>query len=211
MIIELNHFGVVVRDFEAVATFLAGFGAEVVFDRMSATGSRIVYLRVGSGLVELIHPVETDLPDGERHLGFLSDDLDADHLRLLASGCRELAVPTTAGTGVGRTSLVATPAGARIELLQRDLDLRPRVEGQRAKCLDYAIDGAPVAIPSATLAVIAADAEQQEYPDGLAMLIGAHRDRLLLRRHGPVRLAAELHDPTASRDDEPDGDWFRVR
>ncbi|WP_413250947.1 VOC family protein [Sinomonas flava] len=80
----------------------------------------------------------TPLPFGPDHLAFLSDDLDADYARLLAAGCLDATPPKPAGTGFGRLAFVLTPDGARIELLQRDLDLRiPEAPSALAESLDY--------------------------------------------------------------------------
>lgn len=128
MITELNHVGIVVRDLEASLAFYGGrFEARTVFRSfIDASRTDVVYLRIGSGLVELLHPVAPG-PDerfGITHLGFLSDDLDGDYERITGSGHAGLLAPRTAGTGVGRLAFVRGPDDARVELIQRDLPLR---------------------------------------------------------------------------------------
>jgi hypothetical protein len=104
----------------------------VVFDRMiPGAGTRIVYLQLGQGLLEYICSPEPgeDFSPGIDHLAFLSDDLDRDFARLLEAGASEAVAPKPAGTGVGRISFLHV-GDARIELLDRDLDMRrpPRTD-----------------------------------------------------------------------------------
>ncbi|GAA2200025.1 VOC family protein [Sinomonas flava] len=141
MIHELNHLGVVVRDIRASLDFYAALDARVVFhETVVGTPVQIAYVQLAGGLVEFIHDPEalTPLPFGPDHLAFLSDDLDADYARLLAAGCLDATPPKPAGTGFGRLAFVLMPDGARIELLQRDLDLRiPETPGAVAESLDH--------------------------------------------------------------------------
>jgi catechol 2,3-dioxygenase-like lactoylglutathione lyase family enzyme len=128
MIYELNHFGIVVQDLKRSLSFYEDvLGAKKVFEGfVPASGTDIVYLQIGDGLIELLH--RSQPPAGERfgvsHIAFLSDDLDADYRRLAAAGHPALMDPKVAGTGVGRLAFVEDPNGARVELLQRDLRMR---------------------------------------------------------------------------------------
>ena len=127
MIYELNHVGGRVQDLEASLAFYTGLGAEVV-DRLFMTGSRVhrVHIQLATGLVELLHNEEPD-PDatyGLNHVGFMTDDLDADYARLIALGYAELSSPRTASSGQGRLAFLADPNGVRIELLQRSEEFR---------------------------------------------------------------------------------------
>lgn len=143
MIYELNHVGIRNRDMERTLAFHAALGAQVVFDRMiPGARTRIVYLQLGAGLVEYIctpDPGE-DFTPGIDHLAFLTDDLDRDYARLLEAGATEAVAPRPAGTGVGRLSFLHV-GDARIELLERDLDLRrpPRSDSLIADLDHYAL------------------------------------------------------------------------
>ena len=127
MIYELNHVGGRVRDLEASLEFYSGLGAEVV-DRLFMPNSRVhrVHIQLGTGLVELLYHEDPD-PDatyGLNHVGFMTDDLDADYARLIALGYAELSAPKVAGSGQGRLAFLADPNGTRIELLQRSEEFR---------------------------------------------------------------------------------------
>lgn len=140
-IYELNHLGLHVRDIHASLDFYAKLGARVVFhETIVGTPVQIAYVQLAGGLIEFIYDPEalTPVPYGSDHLAFLSDSLDADYARLLAAGCLDATPPKPAGTGFGRLAFVLTPDGARIELLQRDLDLRiPETQDTLAHSLDH--------------------------------------------------------------------------
>jgi catechol 2,3-dioxygenase-like lactoylglutathione lyase family enzyme len=127
MIYELNHVGGQVRDLDASLAFYTDLGAQVV-DRLYMPGPHVhrVHIQLGTGLVELLHPEQpaADTTYGFNHIGFLTDDLDADHTRLLAAGYAELTPPRVASSGQGRLSFLADPNGVRVELLQRTEDFR---------------------------------------------------------------------------------------
>ncbi len=128
MIKELNHFGIVVRDLDAsLAFYQKAFGAVIVFQSLiPASQTDVVYLQIGGGLIELLHPrtpADTET-FGITHIAFLTDDLDTDYERLVANGADGLVAPRVAGTGVGRLAFLSDPNGARVELLERDLAMR---------------------------------------------------------------------------------------
>jgi catechol 2,3-dioxygenase-like lactoylglutathione lyase family enzyme len=127
VIYELNHVGGRIQDLDASLAFYTGLGAEVV-DRLFMTSSRVnrVHIQIATGLVELLHNEDPD-PDasyGLNHVGFMTDDLDADYARLIALGYAELSSPRVAGSGQGRLAFLADPNGVRIELLQRSEEFR---------------------------------------------------------------------------------------
>lgn len=130
MIHELNHFGIVVRNLDASLAFYQDIlGAEIVF-RGSIPSSKtdVVYLLISGGMIELLAPAESppDTEFGITHIAFLSDDLDGDYARLVAVGFQGVVAPKVAGSGVGRLAFLNDPNGARVELIQRDLDMRPK-------------------------------------------------------------------------------------
>ncbi len=131
MLYELNHFGIVVRDLDRSLAFYEDLlGAKIVFHKLvEATSTDVVYLQISGGLIELLHPAHPrdDEVFGITHVAFLTDDLDGDFDRLVAAGADPLAPPKVAGTGVGRLAFVSDPNGARVELLQRDVAMRPSV------------------------------------------------------------------------------------
>ena len=127
MIYELNHVGGRVRDLEASLDFYIGLGAEVV-DRLFMPNNRVhrVHIQLATGLVELLYHEDPD-PDatyGLNHVGFMTDDLDADYAKLIALGYAELSPPKVAGSGQGRLAFLSDPNGTRIELLQRSEEFR---------------------------------------------------------------------------------------
>ncbi|HET6986335.1 MAG TPA: VOC family protein [Kribbella sp.] len=147
MIYELNHVGGRIQDLDASLAFYTGLGAEVV-DRLFMTSSRVnrVHVQIATGLVELLHNEEPD-PDatyGLNHVGFMTDDLDADYARLIALGYAELSSPRVAGSGQGRLAFLADPNGVRIELLQRSEEFRiPPITSGPVRRLSYIAVTAP--------------------------------------------------------------------
>jgi len=147
VIYELNHVGGRVRDLDASLAFYAGIGAEVV-DRLFMTSSRVnrVHVQLATGLVELLH---NEVPDPEagyglNHVGFMTDDLDADYARLIGLGYVELSAPRIASSGQGRLAFLADPNGVRIELLQRSEDFRvPPITSGPVRRLSYIALAAP--------------------------------------------------------------------
>jgi catechol 2,3-dioxygenase-like lactoylglutathione lyase family enzyme len=147
VIYELNHVGGRVRDVDASVAFYTGIGAEVV-DRLFMSSSRVnrVHVQIATGLVELLH---NEVPDPEatyglNHVGFMTDDLDADYARLIGLGYAELSAPRIAGSGQGRLAFLADPNGVRIELLQRSEDFRvPPISSGPVSGLSFIAVAAP--------------------------------------------------------------------
>ena len=125
MIRELNHVGLFVQDMgKSLSFYRDALGGRATFQGVRAAGpNEIAYLRFGSGLVELISVPAPDPSWGDRglhHLGFISDDLDADYSRLAEAGATPWRPPTQAGTGGGRVAFLLDPNGIRLELLERE-------------------------------------------------------------------------------------------
>lgn len=147
MIYELNHVGGRIRDLDASLAFYAGIGSEVV-DRLFMTGSRVnrVHVQIATGLVELLHNEDPDPAAnyGLNHVGFMTDDLDADYARLIGLGYAELSSPRPASSGQGRLAFLSDPNGVRIELLQRSEDFRvPPITSGPVRRLSYIALAAP--------------------------------------------------------------------
>ncbi len=128
MIYELNHAGIVIRDLEKSLRFYQDvLGAKVVARNfIPSNQTDVVYVQIAGGMIELLHRRQPAAGEifGITHIGFLSDDLDADYRALVGSGCEPLTAPKVAGTGIGRLAFLGDPNGARVELLQREVDFR---------------------------------------------------------------------------------------
>ena len=131
MIYELNHYNVVVKDLEKSMAFYQDYlGGKVVFRGfIPPTQTDVIYLYIAGGLVELLHRKDPPADEifGITHIAFMSNDLDSDFERLVNAGFEGLVKPKTAGSGVGRLAFVRGPNGARVELLQRDVEMRKEV------------------------------------------------------------------------------------
>jgi len=128
MIYELNHFGIAVKNLDASLVFYQDvLGAKIVYQGfIPAAKMDVVYLLISGGLIELLHMSEPpkDTEFGINHIAFMSDNLDADYARLTEAGYGGLVPPKAAGTGVGRLAFLSDPNGIRVEILQRDLEMR---------------------------------------------------------------------------------------
>lgn len=128
MIYELNHVGIVIRDLQKSLDFYERIlGARVVYSgHIPATDTAVRYLQIGGGMIELLAPKNPseDTEFGIAHVGFMSDDLDNDYNRIVGLGYKGAVAPKTAGSGVGRLAFVEDPNGARVELIDRDLQMR---------------------------------------------------------------------------------------
>jgi catechol 2,3-dioxygenase-like lactoylglutathione lyase family enzyme len=128
MIYEFNHYGIVIKNLEASLRFYQGvLGGKIVYRGLIATSQTdVVYLLIAGGLVELLCRKSPSASEafGVTHLAFLSDSLNADYARLTGAGYKGLSEPKVAGTGVGRLAFVSDPNGARVELIERDVEMR---------------------------------------------------------------------------------------
>lgn len=128
MIYELNHYGIVIRNLEKSLAFYQGaLGGKVVYQGLiPATQTDVVYLLIAGGLVELLHRREPPADEvfGVTHIAFMSSDLDTDYAKLVGAGYEGLVAPKTAGSGVGRLAFVRGPNGDRVEIIQRDVEMR---------------------------------------------------------------------------------------
>lgn len=142
MIYELNHAGILAEDLErSLAFYCVGLGGTIVFRKQRLDRSaEIVYVRLGDGLVELIGGLRATADFGGyglHHLGFMSDDIDADFRRMVECGAEPWLPPSPAGTGVGFTAFVLDRSGTRIELLERDTDFRAQPTGTAYGCVEH--------------------------------------------------------------------------
>lgn len=128
MIYELNHVGMRIRDLSASLGFYVDLlGARVVDELFMTNGQTDrVHIQLAGGLIELLHPREprSDTTWGVDHIGFMTDDLDGDHARLVSRGFTFSVPPKVAGSGQGRLAFCSDPNGVRVELLQRSEEFR---------------------------------------------------------------------------------------
>lgn len=128
MLYEFNHYGIVIRDLgKSLAFYQDVLGAKIVFEGfIPSNRTDVVYLQIAGGLIELLHRAEPAADDvfGVTHIAFITDDLDADYAGLVGAGYQGLVAPKTAGTGHGRLAFLRDPNGARVELIQRDGQMR---------------------------------------------------------------------------------------
>lgn len=142
MIYELNHAGIVIRDLEKSEAFYENvLGAKVVARNFIASNQTdVVYVQIAGGMIELLHRRQPAAGEvfGITHIGFMTDDLDADYRTLVESGSKPLVEPRVAGTGIGRLGFLSDPNGARVELLQREVDFRTApIEHRIIKSFDH--------------------------------------------------------------------------
>ncbi len=206
MLYELNHFGIVVRDLDASLAFYEGvLGAKTVFRRfVDSTQTHVIYLQLGDGLIELLHPLQEadDARTGITHIAFMTDDLDGDYAALVHEGVESISAPKTAGTGVGRLAFVRDPNGAVVELLQRDLLMRGHaVEHPIVAGFDHY--SLTVADPAASHAFYAGLLNMHPADVG-----GVAPDAAYLELSGQV---LELRPRTAGREEDPTFSHFALR
>lgn len=124
MITAFNHLANFVRSAEkSVDFYTKAFGAKIVRDLLiPATNTKVIYLQIADGLIELIAPGDLASQQyfGFEHIAFLSDDMDNDFQKLVDAGYKALVHPQVAGSGNGRICFLADPNGLRVELIQRN-------------------------------------------------------------------------------------------
>ena len=113
----VHHVAFAVEDLdEAVETYRSLFGAEVELrGTLESQGVEAVYLRLGSGRVELVSPLEEDTPVGRflarrgpgmHHVGFAVDDVAVAVDELEAAGAEVIDREPRPGLGGHLVSFV---------------------------------------------------------------------------------------------------------
>ena len=113
----VHHVAFAVEDLdEAVETYRSLFGAEVELrDRLESQGVEAVYLRLGTGRVELVSPLGEDTPVGRflarrgpgmHHVGFAVDDVATAVGELSATGAEVIDSEPRPGLGGHLVSFV---------------------------------------------------------------------------------------------------------
>jgi catechol 2,3-dioxygenase-like lactoylglutathione lyase family enzyme len=106
------------------------FGAEVMLRRELGESRKIVYLRIGDSMLELMEmgtasePVDPREHYGVHHIGIKVDDFESVYQDLQAKGADFIGEPFEPTPGI-RLVFLREPNGAVIELAQRD----PKVFG----------------------------------------------------------------------------------
>ena len=126
MAFSIEHVTIRVRDLEAsVHYYQRMFAAQVILRRNLAGGKKIVFLRIGESMLELIafgpanEPVDSREHYGMHHIGIKTDNFDATYKDLKAKGAEFLGEPFEPTPGIHLVFL-RDLNGAVIELAQRD-------------------------------------------------------------------------------------------
>ena len=123
---SIEHVSIRCRDLDASVDYFRGmFDAEVILRRILDESRRIVFLRLGDSMIELMEmgpasePVESRDHYGVHHIGIKVDDFESAYRDLKAKGAEFLGEPFEPTPGI-RLVFLREPNGAVIELAQRD-------------------------------------------------------------------------------------------
>jgi catechol 2,3-dioxygenase-like lactoylglutathione lyase family enzyme len=129
MSFSIEHVSLRCRDLEKTITFYESmFGARVILRRNLAGGKKIVYLRLGTAMIELMDMGPAlELRDpreyyGVHHLGLKTNDFWAHYHSLKEKGADFVGEPFEPKKGI-QLVFLRDPNGAIIELCQRDPDV----------------------------------------------------------------------------------------
>jgi len=122
----IEHVTIRCRNIEnSVDYYRRMFDARVILRRNLAGSKRIVFLRIGDTMLELMdmgpasEPVDPREHYGVHHIGIKVDDFDSVYRDLRAKGADFLGEPFEPTPGI-RLAFLREPNGAVIELAQRD-------------------------------------------------------------------------------------------
>jgi len=126
MALTIEHVAIRCRDMEAsVEFFQRMFAAKVILRRYQSEGRRIVFLRLGESMLELMsmgpaaEPGDPRERYGVHHIGIKTDNFKSTYQDLKAKGVEFLGEPFEPTPGINLVFL-REPSGAVIELAQRD-------------------------------------------------------------------------------------------
>ena len=126
MSFSIEHVTIRCRDIEAsIDYYRRMFGAQVILRRNLADSKRIVFLRIGESMLELMdmgpasEPVDPREHYGVHHFGIKTDDFESVYRDLKGKGADFLGEPVEPTPGI-RLAFLREPNGAVIELAQRD-------------------------------------------------------------------------------------------
>jgi catechol 2,3-dioxygenase-like lactoylglutathione lyase family enzyme len=136
MAFSIEHVTIRVRDMEvSVDYYRRMFGARVMLRRNLKGGKRIVFLRIGDSMLELMdfgpasEPVDPREHYGVHHIGIKTDNFEATYQDLRAKGADFLGDPFEPTKGI-RLVFLREPNGAVIELAQREPEVFQRAVDQ---------------------------------------------------------------------------------
>ncbi len=122
----IEHLAIRCRDIDAsVDYFQRLFGAQVILQRYLTNDRRIVFLRLGDTILELMsmgkaaEPVDPREHYGVHHIGIKTNNFEASVQELKAKGADFLGEPFEPTPGI-KLVFIREPNGAVIELAQRD-------------------------------------------------------------------------------------------
>jgi lactoylglutathione lyase len=126
MSFSIEHVSIRCRDLEAsIDYFKQMFGAQIMLRRQLDETRKIVFLRIGDSMLELMdmgpasEPVDTMEHYGVHHIGIEVDDFDSTYRQLQTKGAEFIGEPFEPTPGI-RLAFLREPNGAVIELAQRD-------------------------------------------------------------------------------------------
>ena len=126
MSFSIEHIAIRCRDIDASVDYYSRmFGAKVILRRNLTNSRRIVFLRIGESMLELMHmgpasePVDSREHYGVHHIGIKTDDFESAYQDLKAKGADFLGEPFEPTPGI-RLAFLRDPNGAVIELAKRD-------------------------------------------------------------------------------------------
>lgn len=122
----IEHVSIRCRDLEtSIEFFRRMFDAEVMLRRTPGEGRRIVFLRIGKSMLELMEmgsaseAVDPLTHFGVHHIGIKVEDFESAYRDLKAKGANFVGEPFEPTPGI-RLAFLKEPNGAVIELVQRD-------------------------------------------------------------------------------------------
>lgn len=122
----IEHVSIRCRDLESSIDFFRRmFDAKVILRRTPGAGRRIVFLRIGDSMLELMEMGSPSEPAdplnhlGVHHIGIKAEDFEAAYRDLKAKGATFVGEPLEPTPGI-RLAFLREPNGAVIELVQRD-------------------------------------------------------------------------------------------
>jgi len=122
----IEHVSIRCRNMEAsIEYYQRMFGARVLLRRNLPNSKKIVYLKIGESMLELMdfgpgaEPVDPREHYGVFHIGMKTDDFDSAYRDLKAKGADFLGEPFEPTPGI-RLVFLREPNGAIIELAMRD-------------------------------------------------------------------------------------------
>lgn len=122
----IEHVSLRCRNLEvSIDYYQKMFGAQIMLRRNIAGSKKIVYLKIGDTMLELMdfgqakEPVDPRDHYGVTHIGIKTDDFDAAYRDLKAKGADFLGEPFAPAPGI-RLVFLREPNGAILELAMRD-------------------------------------------------------------------------------------------